>query len=220
MTADAKLGPALLGLRRRNNWTLRDVSERTGLSIATLSKAERNKVSLTYDKLRLLSEGLGVDIATFFDGDAADSAAGATGSRLNVHRRSEGRDVVTPNYRHVYLNAGLLNKKFIPIVAEVKARSIEEFGPLVRHTGEEFAYVLQGKITVHTEHYAPTLLSEGDAVYFDSQMGHAYIAAEAGPCRILSINTAPEATLLGAFKAKRSNAKPVSPAAARKRKAR
>jgi transcriptional regulator with XRE-family HTH domain len=225
VSSEAKLGPALLALRRRNNWTLKDVSERTGLAISTLSKAERNQLSLTYDKLRQLSEGLAVDITTFFDGPGASELSGSSGRR-SISRRDDGRLVETANYNHAYLNTDLLKKKFIPIIADVRARSLEEFGPLVRHTGEEFAYVLEGSIEVHTEFYSPAVLREGDSIYFDSQMGHAYVAAGPGRCRILSINSAPEMTLMEAMGARRSSASgpaasaPSQPARARVTRAR
>jgi hypothetical protein len=40
---------------------------------------------------------------------------------------------------------------------------------------------------LHTEMYTPARLEKGDSIYFDSQMGHAYIAVGDRPCRILSI---------------------------------
>ena len=66
----------------------------------------------------------------------------------------------------------------IPIVTKIRARSVEQFGELVRHSGEEFIYVLQGAVEVHTEFYDPVVLHEGESIYIDSNMGHAYIAAE------------------------------------------
>lgn len=199
MTTEAKLGPALRGLRKRFNWTLNDVSQKTGLSISTLSKAERNQLSLTYDKLVQLSEGLGVDITIFFEDDTHHPSSGLAAGRRSVNRVDDGQVIDTPNYRYVYLSTDLLKKKFVPIVADIRARSLEEFGDLVRHAGEEFAFVLEGTVAVHTEHYAPTVLKAGESIYFDSGMAHAYIAQGEGRCRVLSICSAPEAALLEAM---------------------
>lgn len=199
MTTEAKLGPALRGLRKRHNWTLNDVSRKTGLSISTLSKAERNQLSLTYDKLVQLSEGLGVDITTFFEDETHHPSSGNGAGRRSVNRADDGQVIDTPNYNHVYLCTDLLKKKFVPLVADIRARSLEEFGPLVRHAGEEFAYVLEGVVAVHTEHYAPAVLKTGESIYFDSHMAHAYIAQSEGRCRVLSICSAPEATLMEAM---------------------
>ena len=40
-----------------------------------------------------------------------------------------------------------------------------------------------------TEFYEPLRLEAGDSVYFDSRMGHAYLADGEGPVRILVVNT-------------------------------
>ncbi len=199
MTTEAKLGPALRGLRKRHNWTLNDVSRKTGLSISTLSKAERNQLSLTYDKLVQLSEGLSVDITTFFEDESHHPSSGNGAGRRSVNRADDGQVIDTPNYNHVYLCTDLLKKKFVPLVADDRARSLAEFGPLVRHAGEEFAYVLEGVVAVYTEHYAPAVLKAGESIYFDSHMAHAYIAQNEGRCRVLSICSAPEATIMEAM---------------------
>jgi uncharacterized cupin superfamily protein len=58
--------------------------------------------------------------------------------------------------------------------------------------------VLEGEVDLYTSLYAPVRLKTGDSIYFDSAMGHAYIAASEGPCRVLSICTAPEKQLIAA----------------------
>ena len=65
------------------------------------------------------------------------------------------------------------------LLTEVRARTLEEFGPLLRHAGEEYFMVTRGTIAVHTEFYAPEILREGDGMYIDSTMGHAYLNAGA-----------------------------------------
>ena len=64
-----------------------------------------------------------------------------------------------------------------------------------RHTGEEFALVLEGAVELHTELYAPARLEAGDSIYFDSTMGHAYLAAAPGRCRVLAVCSGGEAHL-------------------------
>ena len=81
----------------------------------------------------------------------------------------------------------MLNKRFIPVIVDVHKRSLADFGELVRHPGEEYVYVLEGVVEVHTQLYTPTRLRTGDSMYFDSGMGHAYVAIGDGPCRLLSI---------------------------------
>lgn len=208
MTRRAPIGKALRRLRLQNDWTLADVAERTGLAVSTLSKVENDRMSLTFDKIVSLCEGLGVDIGTLFTGDPApasepvahSSAPVAMMTRRSVDRGGgEDAEVPTKNYRHRYLNTDITHKKMIPILVEHCARTMEEFGSLVRHPGEEFIYVMEGAIEVHTEFYAPTIVKAGESIYLDSTMGHAYLAAGDGPCRTLSVCSSPEPALAKAL---------------------
>ena len=66
----------------------------------------------------------------------------------------------------------------IPVLTRIRAKTVEEFGELVHHSGEEYIYVLEGRIEVHTEFYDPVMLEAGESIYIDSNMGHAYVVAE------------------------------------------
>ncbi len=194
----ARPGAVLRSIRTRRGWTLAEVSVRTQLSVSTLSKIENDKIALTYDKLARLSEGLEIDISRLFGAGGEAEEGPVVASRRSITRAGEGKVIETRNYGHLYPAADLLKKRFIPLIAEIRARSLEGFGELIRHQGEEFTFVIEGEIDLHTDVYAPMRLSAGDSIYFDSGMGHAYIAASPGPCRVLSICSAPESVLIAA----------------------
>ena len=186
-------GDTLRALRTQRGWTLSELSDRTGLPISTLSKVENNRMSLTYDKLNRISRGLEVDIADLF-GSSAQSATPQqvpTGRR-SITRADEGYTVETEHYGQRFPASELRQKRFTPIVAEIRTRSLQEFGELVRHPGEEFALVLEGTLELHTDLYAPARLEVGDSIYFDSNMGHAYLAIGEATCRVLSVCTESE----------------------------
>jgi mannose-6-phosphate isomerase-like protein (cupin superfamily) len=129
--------------------------------------------------------------------EAAPDAAGLHGRR-SVARVGEGRSIESKNYLHVYPATDLLNKRLIPILVEIRARSLKEFGELVRHSGEEYTFVLEGEIEVHTSAYAPVRLKAGDSIYLDSSMGHAYIAVSGNPCRVLAVCSGTESQMIAA----------------------
>lgn len=60
----------------------------------------------------------------------------------------------------------------VPIMAEVTDRTLDQFGPLMRHAGKEFFHVLQGRVAVHTEFYATAFLEAGNGIYLDSGMAY------------------------------------------------
>ena len=123
----------------------------------------------------------------------------ASTGRRSITRAGEGRAIETTELRpHLYPAADLLNKRLIPIIAEIRARSFADFGDLIRHPGEEYAFVVEGEVELHTELYSPVRLKAGDSIYFDSGMGHAYINVGKGVCRILSVCSGAETQLIEA----------------------
>ncbi|HEV7287092.1 XRE family transcriptional regulator [Sphingomonas sp.] len=174
------LGSFLRRLRGQEGWTLKQMSERTGIPVSTLSKIEHNRLTLSYDKLLQLAQRLGLRMSELFaeSSEPADPQQQPVTARRSVGKLDRAVRVETANYDYFYMNTELRRKRMIPIVTRIRARTVEEFGELVRHSGEEFIYVLQGAVEVHTEFYDPVVLHEGESIYIDSNMGHAYIAAE------------------------------------------
>jgi transcriptional regulator with XRE-family HTH domain len=196
MTDEANPGAILKQLRGEKGWTLAAVSERTGFPISTLSKIEKGQVSLSYDKLARISKGLDVDIGVFFARDGAGTPTNSPSGRRSIVRKGEGRSIETRSYLNQFLATDLLNKRFVPILGEGFVTSIEDFGEMIRHKGEEFCYVLEGVLEFHTELYAPVTLEAGDAIYFDSGMGHAYISVGKEPLKVLCICSGDESKLI------------------------
>jgi len=192
----AKPGAALKAIRAQQGLTLAEVSERTGLTVSALSKVENDKIDLSFDKLARLSEGLKIDITQLFGPGGSDSSRPESATRRSITRAGEGRSIEMPRGNYLYLAGDLLHKRVVPIVGEVLAKDIQTYGEFMRHPGEEFVYVLEGILELHTEMYTPARLETGDSVYFDSGMRHAYIAVGDAPCRILSICTTPERELI------------------------
>lgn len=176
MSGHPTLGRILRDLRSHRGWTLKEMSERSGIPVSTLSKVEHDRLTLTYDKLLQLSQKLNIRISDLF----AESEAGEEGvtARRSIGRQQDAVRVTTPNYDYYYLCTEVRRKRMIPIITVIRAKSLGEFGDLVRHSGEEYIHVLEGNIVVHTEFYDPVTLHAGEGIYIDSNMGHAYVAGE------------------------------------------
>ncbi|HZD52046.1 MAG TPA: XRE family transcriptional regulator [Woeseiaceae bacterium] len=171
------LGALLKSLRQRHGWTLKEMSERTEIPLSTLSKVEHDRLTLTYDKLLRLSQKLNMRLSELF-AEPGDDAEPAVTARRSIGRIEDAVRVETRNYDYHYLCPELRKKRMVPVLTRIRARSVEDFGELVRHSGEEFIYVLDGHVVVHTEFYDPVTLKKGESIYIDSNMGHAYVVAE------------------------------------------
>lgn len=170
------LGAVLRGIRARNGWTLKEMSVRSGIPISTLSKVEHDRLTLTYDKLQQVSQKLNIRMSDLF-AEGSDEAPPQVTGRRSLGTLDRAVRVVTDNYDYSYLCTDLRRKRMIPILTRIRAHSASEFGDLVRHQGEEFIYVLEGRIEVHSEFYDPVTLDVGEGIYLDSSMGHAYVVA-------------------------------------------
>jgi transcriptional regulator with XRE-family HTH domain len=213
------LGSLLRSVRARNEWTLKQMSAKTGIPLSTLAKVEHDRLTLGYDKLLIISRRLNMSMSELFAGEESESRGMA---RRSVGTMETAVRVVTQNYEYFFLCPELRKKRMIPLFARLRARTMEEFGHLVRHEGEEFLFVLTGRIEVHTEFYEPITLEAGQCVYIDSNMGHAYLlaagcdeASAMGGCS--SVGDALLNSLTGKKPRRRLSARPTQAAPSRSR---
>lgn len=185
-----QLGRITKRIRLSRGLTLDEVSRLTGLSKSMLSKVENEKSSLTYENLVRLSRGLQVDIEDLFATDAPSRRAEFT-ERRTIGRKGQGKPIRTVPYGESYLCTDFKHKKLIPVITNVKARSLQEFGPLSSHRGEEFLFIVEGTVEFHYEGYEPITLEVGDYIYFDSSTPHAYLNAGSGDAVCLSVMSPP-----------------------------
>ena len=179
------LGQRIREIRHKMGLKQTELASRSGVSHSALSKIENNQLSPTFETLLRIVEGLNVDISVLLGG-ARDTKYH---TRRAITRHGQGSIYETGNYMYEVLCEEILNKRMIPILTRIKAHTIEEFGDLMRHPGEEVVYVVEGEIELHTDHYAPVRLKTGDCAYFDSTMGHALVSAHEKDALILWVAT-------------------------------
>ncbi len=182
-TQRIEFGHRIKRLRTDKGWTLVDLAERTGLAISTISKAERGIIALTYDRLGQLAHGLGVDMSAFF----TDAGKGFERGSFAIARKGDFQRQETDNYVYEMLFTETWNKSMLPMMGTLKARELYHFDAFVRHSGQEFLIVLEGAVTVHLDGRDPVELAQGDAVYFDSDIGHLYASNGGEDARILVV---------------------------------
>lgn len=165
------------------------------MPVSTLSKVEHDRLTLTYDKLLQVSQRLNIPVSDLFADPAGKSGAElAVTARRSIGNLASAVRVNTKNY--FYVCPELRRKRMIPIVVKIRTKSLEEFGDLVRHSGEEYVFVLEGGIAVHTEFYDPVMLKSGESIYVDSNMGHAYIAEKCDEATVLAICSSTDERLM------------------------
>ena len=166
------IGAQLKSIRMRNKLTLREAANLTNLAASTLSKIENEQISPTFAVMQKLAAGLNIELPQLFTKPAMTQAVG----RRDITLKEQGNYHLTSTYEHELLSTQFSHKKMMPYKCRVHARSFDDFGEWVRHSGEEYLLVLEGEVQLVTEFYEPVNLVEGDSVYYDAMMGHVLIS--------------------------------------------
>jgi transcriptional regulator with XRE-family HTH domain len=175
------IGAQLKSIRMRNKLTLKEAANLTNLAPSTLSKIENEQISPTFAVMQKLATGLNIELPQLFTKPAMTQAVG----RRDITLKDQGNYHLTSTYEHELLSTQFSRKKMMPYKCRVHARSFDDFGEWVRHSGEEYMLVLEGEVQLVTEFYEPVNLVEGDSVYYDAMMGHLVISVSENDAQIL-----------------------------------
>ncbi|QXM05296.1 helix-turn-helix domain-containing protein [Crassaminicella indica] len=177
----ADVGRKIKDLRTNKNLTLKDLSEKTGLSIGFLSQLERGLTTIAIDALEKIADFLDVNISYFFKKPE--------NSKRIVLRSYEKKafEIVNSQFIHYHLTNDIENKELLPRLIEILPSNVDEEITPYQHEGEEFIYVLEGILTlfVADEQYE---LYPGDSAHIDSNMLHNWANYTNKTVKLLAVN--------------------------------
>lgn len=163
MESQNGLGGAIRELRRDRRLSLQEVSGATGISASFLSLVENGKSDITLGRL--------IKLAGFFDVHVSDLLPPGIGRDPIVIRASERRHIASPEEGiDIYLLGPDSERRMLPLVAELAPS--DRPAEFVQHEGEEYVYVLEGRICLEVEGHEPVVLEEGDGAYYRADRAH------------------------------------------------
>lgn len=181
------VGESIRKFRKSIGWSLKVLSDASSVPVSTLSKVENGSMSLKIDKLLAVCHALDIDIMQLVAPDEASRGLPQITGRRSITRQNSVATRRTDNALYEHHAHDFSKRRMSPAVMTVDP------GPppqLLSHQGEEFIFVLKGRVEVLTEFYEPTVLEVGESIYIDSTMGHNVRALDGVPARILNISTA------------------------------
>lgn len=176
------VGKKIKELRTNNSMTLKDLSEKTGLSTGFLSQLERGLTTIAIDSLQNIAEELNVDLSYFFTTQK---------NQDEIILRSYERqlsEIINPQFIHFHLSNDLSNKDLLPRLIEIFPMERTEVIKGYPHKGEEFVYVLEGVLTLiidNQEH----IMYPGDSAHYVSSTMHNWANYTNKTLKILSVHT-------------------------------
>jgi transcriptional regulator with XRE-family HTH domain len=165
------IGSKIKLLRKDRQYTLQDLSIKTGLSKPLLSQVENSLVIPPLPTLLKISKALRVPMSHFIAGEEDRvTVVRKKDYKVTPRRLVEGRDPEAYSYSN--LVQGKTHKKMEPLYVEFSAVARDKVSTITHH-GDEFIHVLEGELEV-IYHDTSVVLNAGDNLYLDGRIPHAY----------------------------------------------
>jgi len=170
-------------VRKEKKMSLKELSERSGLSISFLSNYENGKVNISVASLKKISLALGVPISRLLSDGAGDVTLIRRTERFTLPHHKTKYGMAESDY----LTRG--NETAMTITVN-RLPPYSETGDFLSHPGEEFIYVFRGVATVVVDE-TKYLLYEGDMLYYRSERLHKVVNEQDMELEYLQTNTPP-----------------------------
>ncbi|MFJ5766193.1 helix-turn-helix domain-containing protein [Lysinibacillus sp. NPDC093210] len=176
------IGMEIKKLRTEKGITLKELSEKSELSVGFLSQLERGLTTIAVDSLEKLADILEVHLTHFFD---------YPHKKKDIVLRSyeqEIIDAVDGGFIKYSLSTNLENKQLVPRLIEILPQKKDEEILSYKHEGEEFIYVLEGILTVYINGKSYEVYP-GDSIHMVSNIAHNWANYTNKKVKLIAVNT-------------------------------
>ena len=186
---EVAIGKQLRAYRHQNSLTVAELSKKTGISIAMLSKIENGNTSPSLTTLQILADALSVPITSFFRGYEE--------KRHAVHvKKDEALEIKGTGSRagHQYRALGHIGANNSGVVVEpylIRLTEESDVFPTFQHDGLELIYMLKGEV-LYRHGNQTYRLKPGDSLFFDADAPHGPDKLVRLPAEYLSIISYPQ----------------------------
>jgi quercetin dioxygenase-like cupin family protein/DNA-binding XRE family transcriptional regulator len=162
-----EIGKRLFTLRDSIDISAEDMAVKLDVSADEYMAYERGENDFSVSFLYNAANILGVDVQDIIGGESPKLA------RYSITKNGKGFDVKRREaYDYKHLAYTFRDKKGEPFLVTIEPEKDGAAAEKHSHKGQEFCYILTGDVTfvLDDERFG---LSQGDSVYFDSQLPHA-----------------------------------------------
>nr|WP_289038814.1 XRE family transcriptional regulator [uncultured Allobacillus sp.] len=159
------IGKKLRQLRIERGMTLKEVSEKTGLSISFISQVETNKSSITIESLMKIAEVFHVTPSYFFEREQQVTLK----KNIAVHKQATAEKTKNIAFNYNDLSGDFPNRSLAPSLIHLEPR--KESATPMPHNGEEFIYMLDGVLTIVFDEESIDV-HPGESIHMKSSIPH------------------------------------------------
>jgi len=160
------VGKRLRELRTSSGYSIKNLAEKSGLAVNTLSLIENEKTSPSVNTLEQLARALEIPLTSFFELSNPEPKV------INT-KPGKRREMIFKGMRIEDCGLGLDGQLMQPLVVTLPSEE-EEICEARLHTGHEFVYCLSGQVDyfIDEEKYS---LRPGDSLILDASLPHRWI---------------------------------------------
>jgi transcriptional regulator with XRE-family HTH domain len=175
-----KIGERIRNLRQSSNLTQEELAERAGLTKGFISQIERDLTSISLDSLVQILNAMDENISDFFREASREKVVYQETDRVPIEKEKiEKFELLIP---------GSTNRRLEPILLTLRqGQATPKERP---HEGEEFGYVLQGRVSLRFGREI-LKLKKGECFYFSAEQEHWLQNASSQTAVVLWISSPP-----------------------------
>lgn len=168
--------------RKRQGFTLEELSEKTGIDTDVLAQLEAGEAVLPLGQLIRLSKALSLKMSDVISPGLESFTIVRADQRMAFARFGKAKES-SHGYEYEALAPTKKDRIMEPFIVTLHPAASDEPST---HDGQEFIYVLEGQMEVMVEDTLD-VLGPGDAVYYDSTSIHRVRAYGDKPAKILAV---------------------------------
>jgi len=176
------IGERLHALRKAKRVSLTELSEKSGVQMATLSRIENKKMVGTLESHMQIAKALGIDITELYQGLSHSNALIDAGPEKNTdvftHSNEASFEILTKN---------VMNKKMMPTLLHI-AKDGKTNKEQSQGGTEKFIFILEGRVEVNINNQT-FALHKNNTLYFDAALPHFYRNTGKGAARLICVGT-------------------------------
>lgn len=180
------IGKRLKEFREQKNMSLKDLSQKSGVQIATLSRIENLKMTGTINSHLNIAKALGIELVDLYADGQHELSSLASAQITKPQALAES---FTYNNLASYeiLTSQLFKKKMMPIILriETNGKTNPEQNPM---GSERFLFVLEGEISAYIGKDVYTLKTNS-SLYFDASLEYYFENTGKKTAKIISVIT-------------------------------
>jgi len=175
-----QIAERLKGLREVLDISADEAARSCGLETGQYLQYESGKCDIPVGILHKIAQYFKIDLTSLLTGQEPHMR------QYTVTRKGQGVNVERRNaYKYQALSYNFINRKAEPFLVKVEPKPETATVCLNAHPGQEFNYILSGKLKFFLEN-KEMILEEGDSIWFNSGLKHGMLALDGKECCFLA----------------------------------